>query len=40
MKLQELVLDLVQGGTPSRAHEEYWKGNIPWVTGADFENQR
>lgn len=25
------VLDVVSGGTPSRAKKEYWGGEIPWV---------
>ena len=31
---------MYNGGTPSTIIEEYWKGNIPWVTGADFIDQK
>jgi type I restriction enzyme S subunit len=24
------------GGTPSTSVDEYWSGDIPWITGADF----
>lgn len=26
----------LSGGTPSTKRREYWDGNIPWITGADF----
>ena len=31
---------MYNGGTPSTIIEKYWKGNIPWVTGADFIGQK
>lgn len=34
------VYQVVGGGTPSTAREEYWKGNIPWITSADIEGVR
>jgi type I restriction enzyme S subunit len=30
------VADLVSGGTPSRKQPDYFKGNIPWITGYDI----
>jgi len=30
--------DISQGGTPSKDNLEYWEGDIPFITGADFEN--
>lgn len=32
----EACLEFVNGGTPSTKNAEYWKGSIPWITGADF----
>lgn len=37
--LGEIVIKFVNGGTPSRRLENYWDGNIPWITGADILNQ-
>jgi type I restriction enzyme S subunit len=28
--------NLYNGGTPSTKNEDYWNGDIPWVTGADI----
>ncbi|MDL2316088.1 restriction endonuclease subunit S [Desulfovibrio sp. OttesenSCG-928-A18] len=30
---------IASGGTPSRKVEEYWNGNIPWVTTGEFSSQ-
>jgi type I restriction enzyme S subunit len=30
------VVDVVSGGTPSTSKEEYWEGNIPWVTPTEI----
>jgi type I restriction enzyme S subunit len=38
--LGEVVAKFVHGGTPSTKHEDYWKGDIPWITGADILDQR
>jgi type I restriction enzyme S subunit len=40
MKLSEVVHSFVNGGTPSTENPDFWRGNIPWVTGSDFENQK
>ena len=29
--------EVVGGGTPSKANNEYWKGNIPWVSPKDMK---
>lgn len=39
-KLGDLGNKFLNGGTPSTLRSEYWKGNIPWITGADIVNQR
>jgi len=39
-RLGEVVSRFANGGTPSTKHEAYWRGNIPWITGADILNQR
>jgi type I restriction enzyme S subunit len=30
------LCQIVGGGTPSTSNEEYWQGNIPWITSADI----
>ena len=34
------LIKILGGGTPSRKVEEYWNGNIPWVTVKDFSTFR
>jgi len=36
VELGDVCHDIVSGGTPSTKNEEYWKGNIPWITSADI----
>ncbi|MBX2901182.1 MAG: restriction endonuclease subunit S [Cyclobacteriaceae bacterium] len=36
-KLSE-VADIIGGGTPSTTIDEYWNGNIPWLTPRDLTN--
>ena len=36
VKLEDLCDVILGGGTPSTGNEEYWKGNIPWITSADI----
>ncbi len=33
------VATLVSGGTPARATPEHWVGDIPWITGADIDDE-
>jgi len=40
IKLDKVVKEFFNGGTPDTKFKKYWDGNIPWVTGADFINQR
>ena len=28
----------LSGGTPSRSKEEYWKGDIPWISGSTLKS--
>ena len=28
--------DLIGGGTPSTKNEEFWNGNIPWISSSDL----
>ncbi len=30
------VVDVLSGGTPNTSHSEYWNGEIPWLSVADF----
>ena len=34
--LSKLTKQFISGGTPSTKNQEYWSGDIPWITGADF----
>ncbi len=34
------VISLIGGGTPKTSVPEYWNGNIPWLSVADFNNDR
>lgn len=40
MRLKEAVKEFYNGGTPDTKVKEYWDGDIPWATGADFLNKR
>ena len=32
------VIEIISGGTPNTSVEEYWNGNIEWLSVADFNN--
>jgi len=34
--LKDVCQTILSGGTPSTKKEEYWTGNIPWITSADI----
>lgn len=34
------VISIISGGTPSTSISEYWNGNIPWLSIADFKDCR
>ena len=36
VELRDICTDILSGGTPSTKNEEYWKGDIPWITSADI----
>lgn len=38
--LSQLVERFISGGTPSTKVQEYWSGEIPWITGADIADNR
>ena len=40
LSLKNIALRFYNGGTPDTTNNDYWNGDIPWVTGADFENQK
>jgi type I restriction enzyme S subunit len=40
VNLKNVSQKFLNGGKPDTTNKEYWNGNIPWVTGADFENQK
>jgi type I restriction enzyme S subunit len=33
------IADIVGGGTPSRAREDFYEGTIPWATAKDFRSE-
>ena len=39
VKLSDIVLDFIGGGTPSTINKNYWKGKIPWMTSAYIINK-
>ena len=32
------LVEIIGGGTPKTSKEEYWDGNIPWISIKDFNN--
>ncbi len=34
------ITNVVSGGTPSTSKEEYYNGNIPWITPKDLSNYK
>ena len=38
VKLTDCCDAILSGGTPSTAREDYWAGDIPWITSADIVN--
>ena len=36
VKLKDCCSAMLSGGTPSTAREDYWEGDIPWITSADI----
>ncbi len=41
MKVGKVVKDILTGATPLRSNKEYWlKGNIPWLTNEEVEDEK
>ena len=38
VRLKDIILYDLGGGTPSKAEPSYWGGNIPWMSVKDFSN--
>lgn len=38
--LEDVLTDIVGGGTPSKANPSYWKGSIPWLSIKDMRTRR
>ena len=38
VELRHICGSILSGGTPSTKNEDYWKGDIPWITSADILN--
>ena len=38
--LENILDDIIGGGTPSRSNLAYWEGEIPWLTVKDMRGQR
>jgi type I restriction enzyme S subunit len=39
VRLRDVVLDFICGGTPSTKIQAYWNGKIPWMTSAHIEGK-
>jgi type I restriction enzyme S subunit len=39
MRLDDITIDLIGGGTPSTAQPDYWDGDIPWMTSANLTDR-
>lgn len=35
-EISKITDRFISGGTPNTKNQEYWKGDIPWITGADI----
>jgi len=35
-EISKITNRFISGGTPNTKNQEYWKGDIPWITGADI----
>jgi type I restriction enzyme S subunit len=33
------IVEIVNGGTPSTSNENYWNGNISWITPKDLSKE-
>ncbi|MBX7042366.1 MAG: restriction endonuclease subunit S [Ignavibacteria bacterium] len=40
MEVADVCVNFLNGGTPSTSINEYWNGEIPWITGADILDQK
>ena len=40
VRLGEVCEKIIGGGTPSTKNEEYWNGDIPWISSADIHGIR
>ncbi|MBR4195439.1 MAG: restriction endonuclease subunit S [Synergistaceae bacterium] len=36
VRLGEIIIKYIGGGTPDKSNPEYWNGNIPWMSVKDF----
>jgi type I restriction enzyme S subunit len=40
MSVKALAEAMLNGGTPDTTNKTFWSGTIPWISGADFLNQK
>jgi len=40
MPIKSLAGEMLNGGTPDTTNKQYWSGDIPWISGADFSDQK
>lgn len=38
VRLKDLTLNIISGGTPSTTNESYWNGSIPWLSSGETRN--
>jgi type I restriction enzyme S subunit len=39
VRIEEITLGLIGGGTPSTSQPDYWDGDIPWMTSANLTDR-
>ncbi|MBP0603411.1 restriction endonuclease subunit S [Aeromonas sanarellii] len=40
VSLDEILINIIGGGTPSKSNPSYWSGNIPWLSVKDMKTTR
>ena len=38
VRVGDIVIETIGGGTPSKTEPEYWNGNIPWISVKDIHD--
>src|SRR6476646_4235591 len=38
-KVEDITIEIFSGGTPNTSKQEYWNGNIPWLSSGETRNR-